>query len=410
MNVIIIHDDAMISGGAQKVAITEAIELVKQGISVVYYSAVGPVDDNLLASSVKTICLMQEELKHSLNGVISIIKGACRGLFNQRAYICLKELLKQYSPEDTVIHVHGWSLALSPSIFKAIYKAGFKVFLTCHDYEINCPTRSYFNYKKCEICQKRGMSVSCVFTNCDIRSFWQKIYRVIRESVFYRYIDKCEISLIYLSEFNKEIVLRDLKRKCNGYIVPNLVDIPPTMRVDTGRNKEFLFIGRLSPEKGCDLFCEAVTKANVAGGVIGSGKEFNRLRSRYPNIRFYGWKTADEMRKIIKRARCYIMSSIWYEGAPLTVPEVQCAYGLPCIVPTPSGAAEYVKDGINGYLYRSGNLDELIKCIGKMKNDGVVDQMTQNILKNDCSYLYAGETHIKRLLNVYNTVLFGEKI
>lgn len=410
MNAIIIHDDAMISGGAQKVAISEAIELAKRGINVIYYSAVGPINEALLASGVKTICLMQDELKYSLNGVISVIKGACRGLFNQKAYNCLKKLLRQYSPENTVVHVHGWSLALSPSIFKAIYKAGFKVLLTCHDYEINCPTRAYFNYKKRKICPKKGMSVSCVFTNCDIRSFWQKIYRVIRESVFYRYINKCDISLIYLSEFNKEIVLRDLKRKCNGYIVSNLVDIPPIMRVDTSKNKEFLFIGRLSPEKGCDLFCEAVTKANVVGGVIGSGKEFDRLHSKYPNISFYGWKTADEMREIIKNARCYIMSSICYEGAPLTVPEIQCAYGLPCIVPEPSGATGYVKDSINGFVYKSGNLDELIKCIDKMKDDNVIDNMTQNIIKNDCSYLYSSETHIENLLNVYNTVLFGEKI
>lgn len=407
MNVIIIHDDAMISGGAQKVAITEAIELAKQGINVIYYSAVGPVDDNLQTSNVKTICLMQDELKNSLNGAISTIKGACRGLFNQKAYTCLKKLLNQYSPENTIVHVHGWSQALSPSVFKAIYEADFKVLLTCHDYEINCPARTYFNYPKCKVCQKKGMSVSCVFTDCDIRSYWQKIYRVIREYVFYRYIDRCDFSLIYLSEFNKEIILRDLRKKCAGYIVPNLIDIPSSMRVETGKNKEFIFIGRLSPEKGCNLFCEAVTRANVVGGVIGSGKEFDRLHSEYPNIKFYGWKTADEMRKIIKNARCYVMSSIWYEGAPLTIPEVQCAYGLPCIVPEPSGASGYVSDGVNGYLYESGNLDELVKCMNKMKNDDVVDRMTENLLTNDYSYLYSGEMHIRNLLNVYNMVLYG---
>jgi hypothetical protein len=63
MNVIIIHDNAMITGGAQKVAITEAVALSEQGYKVIYFAAVGPIDPALLNSKVKVEILGQNELK-----------------------------------------------------------------------------------------------------------------------------------------------------------------------------------------------------------------------------------------------------------------------------------------------------------------------------------------------------------
>lgn len=405
MNVIIIHDNAMITGGAQKVAITEAVALSEQGHRVVYFAAVGPIDALLLNSNVEVKILGQNELKDSLNGKYQKFIGAARGLFNIEAYKELNNLLKKFSNKNTVVHIHGWSLALSPSIFKAIYENGFKVALTCHDYEINCPVRTYFNYKTNKMCKKKGMSLKCVMCNCDKRSYIQKLYRVVRERIFYKYARKCHLSLIYLSEFNKKIIENGKKINVKGYIVPNLIDIPKYVKVNTKENDLYLFIGRLNPEKGCRLFCKAVTKANVKGVVIGEGTEYDELRKQYDNIKFVGWKTTDEMSEIIQQGRCLVMSSVCYEGAPLTIPEVQGGYSLPCIVPDPSGAVDYICNEKNGLIFKNGSLDSLVECLLKMKDDEFTEILTNNCKKNFVYEKYTQNTHIKKLLKSYESIL-----
>lgn len=313
MNVIIVYDFAYVNGGAAGVAIAEALALAEENYPVTFFSAVGPVDSRLLESSVDVICLHQQELKAQLGGPASKIKGAIQGMVNREAVSRLSSLLKGFDPKNTIVHVHGCTLALSPAIFTAIKKHHFKVALTCHDYELNCPTRTYFDYKAGAMCTLRGMSAQCVCTNCDKRSRMQKLYRVLREYMLWRFIKGSDLSLIYLSEFNKDIMERDLHFKCNGYIVPNVVNIPPKRRISPASNHRFLFVGRLNPEKGVELFCEAVTRAGVEADVIGDGELYESMREKYPNVTFHGWKTQEEMVSIIQKARCFIMSSICYD-------------------------------------------------------------------------------------------------
>lgn len=404
MNVIIVYDFAYVNGGAAGVAISEALALAEENYRVTFFSAVGPVDPRLEKSDVDVICLNQQELKEQLNGFLPKVKGAIQGIVNNEAVSRLAVLLKSFDPKDTIVHVHGCSLALSSAIFAVIKKQHFKVAYTCHDYELNCPTRTYFNYRGNTMCTHKGMSLECICTNCDKRSFLQKLYRVIREWLLWGFMKGNDLSLIYLSEFNKEIMERDLHIRCDGYIVPNVVDIPPKKKINPASNHRFLFVGRLNPEKGVELFCEAVTRAGVEADIIGDGELYQRMKQKYPNVTFHGWKTASEMAPIIEKARCYIMSSICYEGAPLTIPELQCAYALPCIVPTPCGAQLYVEHMQNGMIYESNNLDALVSCIEACKEDELIRKFSLNCERIDPEQ-YSGRTHIRALREAYHSIM-----
>ena len=404
MNVIIVYDFAYVNGGAASVAIAEALALAEENYQVTYFSAVGPVDSRLVKSKVDVICLNQQELKAQLDGVLPKVKGAIQGIVNFEAVSRLSLLLKRFNTKDTIVHVHGCSLALSSAIFAVLKKRHFKVVYTCHDYELNCPTRTYFNYRTNTMCTCKGMSWKCICTNCDKRSFLQKLYRVIREWILWGFIRGNDLSVIYLSEFNKEIMERDLRIRCDGYIVPNVVNLPTKQKINPASNHRFLFVGRLNPEKGVKLFCEAVTRAGVEADIIGDGEMYQSMKEEYPNLTFHGWKTASEMVPIIEKSRCYIMSSIWYEGAPLTIPELQCSYALPCIVPTPCGAQIYVEHMENGMVYESNNLNALVTCIEACKEDRLIQKFSQNCEKIDPEQ-YSGRTHIRALRQAYCSIM-----
>lgn len=404
MNVIIVYDFAYINGGAAGVAIAEALALAEENYHVTYFSAVGPVDPRFEQSKVEVICLNQQELKAQLGGIFPKIKGAVQGVVNPEAVSRLSELLQRFDPRDTIVHVHGCTLALSAAIFSVIKKYHFKAAYTCHDYELNCPVRTYFNYQDNTMCAAKGMSLKCICTNCDKRSRAQKLYRVFREFLLWGFLKGNDLSLIYLSEFNREIMERDLRIPCAGYVVPNVVNIPPKQKIDPASNHRFLFVGRLTPEKGVELFCQAVTRAGVEADIIGDGELYESMRQKYPNVTFHGWKTASEMIPIIQKARCYIMSSIWYEGAPLTVPELQCGYALPCIVPTPCGAQLYVEHMQNGMIYKSNDLEALVSCIEACKDDGLIRKFSENCEKIDQEQ-YSGNAHIRALRKAYDSIM-----
>ena len=177
-NVIVVNDFDYVQGGASKVAIQTANMLVEseKDLSVYFFSAVHS-DESPLDDRVAKVCTNQSE---SLNDKMS---GLINNIYNFKAKRELKKLLKTLNRDETVIHVHGWTKALSSSVFHIAFKMKFKVVLTMHDYFTACPNGGYFNYKKNEICHLKPLSWKCIKCNCDSRNYAFKIYRVVRQFV-----------------------------------------------------------------------------------------------------------------------------------------------------------------------------------------------------------------------------------
>ncbi len=73
-------------------------------------------------------------------------------------------------------------------------------------------------------------------------------------------------------------------------------------KVNTFENDTFIYIGRLSPEKGVDLLCKAVHMLHCKAIIIGDGSEREKLENEYSlEIEFTGWKKHSEMESYIKK-------------------------------------------------------------------------------------------------------------
>ena len=176
-NIVVINDFNYVQGGASKVAIDTARLLKDENINVYFFSAVSKKDEEI--NGINYISTNQKEALKEKN----IIKGMINGIYNFKARNELKKLLKTLNREDTVIHIHGWTKALSSSIFDIAFKMNFKVVVTLHDYFTACPNGGYFNYKRNEICKFKPLSWKCIKCNCDSRNYLFKIYRILRQFV-----------------------------------------------------------------------------------------------------------------------------------------------------------------------------------------------------------------------------------
>lgn len=398
-NVVIVNDFNYIQGGATKVAIDTAQLLSNAGIQVYFFSAVSKEDEKI--ENVEYIATNQNEALHEKNK----LKGAINGIYNFKAKKELKKLLKTLNYEDTIIHVHGWTKALSSSVFSIAFKMHFKVVITLHDYFTACPNGGYFNYKENEICTFRPLSYKCIKCNCDSRSFFFKIYRVIRQFVQEKIVklNKRLEYVISISDFSEKVLKATLSQNTKIMRIYNPIEIAKEQkRIVIIDNDYYLYVGRISKEKGVDVFCEAITKLHLKGIVVGDGDEKQKLEERYPNIEFTGWKNKDEVNAYMKKAKALVFPSKWYEGAPLTILEA-ASIGLPTLVSKNCAGKEFIIDGQSGFLF-DGTSKNLMEVINQYEKSDV-DQMSKNTYFEYKKSNFNKKIYCKEIEKCYNQII-----
>ena len=399
-NIIIIQDFAYINGGNAKVALTSAIGLKKKGYNVVVFSGMGPVSPLLLEEGVEVVCLNQQDLLHS-----GKIRGAIQGLWNAYAEKRLAELLESFDNNETIVHLHGWNKVLSPSIWRPLRKGKFKICVTLHDFFLFCPNLGLFNYKTQKICKQSPSSLQCFLCNCDSRNYLQKWWRNIRQIVqIYEMKKYGKFNIISIGDLNENLGRKYVGGKVSHWFyVQNPIDLNQGAIVDINRNDLYLFVGRLSPEKGIDLFCKCITELNLKGCVLGGGYLLEEYRKKYPNIEFAGWVKGEEKESYIRKAKALVFPSIWYEGAPLT-PVEMLSYGIPCIVPNECAASEKIVDGKNGYVFHMGDLKSLKACVTKLEQANL-NVMQKSLIDIFDESQYTMSTHLMKLEDCYKALL-----
>jgi len=398
ITVIVVNDFDYIQGGASKVAIDTANILVNDENIDVYYFSGDSKSPSILNQKVKKICINTGESLKNKNKLFGIING----IYNIKAKKELTKLLKKLDRDRTIIHVHGWTKCLSSSIFDAIFKMKFEVVLTLHDYFTICPNGGLFNYKKNEICHIKGGSCKCNFANCDSRNYYFKIYRNIRFFVQNRIIKltKKINNIIYISDFSWDILKDNFKKSVNCKKICNPIKFDSIHdNVDVLKNEYYLYVGRITKEKGVDIFCEAVTQANVKGVVVGDGNQKKILELKYPNIKFEGWKSEEEVKEFMKNAKALVMPSRWYEGAPLTNLEA-LSIGLPSIVSINCAASEVSNEqNNNGKTFNINNEQSLINILKTFE----IKKVEKDILK-----FYTFDNYKRQLIIFFKLILYNK--
>ena len=397
--VVIINDFNYTQGGASKVAIDTARILKDSGINIIFFSAVNKKEDNI--EGIDYISTNQNEALKEKNK----LKGIINGIYNFKAKKILKKLLLTLDRKSTIIHIHGWTKALSCSIFDIVFKSKFKTILTLHDYFTACPNGGYFNYKKNEICNFKPLSWKCIKCNCDSRNYGFKLYRVLRQFVQNKIVklNKNIRNVITISNFSEKILKETLNKNVNIKKIYNPIDIGEKKDIiDITKNSYFLYVGRVSQEKGVDLFCEVITDLKLKGIVVGDGEQLEILKEKYQNIQFEGWKSKEEVREYMNKARCLIFPSRWYETAGLTVLEAQ-SIGLPSIVSNKCATKEFIQNNVNGFIFN--NKKELEQIIKKINQNEVLSKISKNAYEIYWKNPFDEKRYIKDIYMYYNNVL-----
>ena len=208
--------------------------------------------------------------------------------------------------------------------------------------------------------------------------------------VFLRWVYSHVDAALYVGSHNKQYFLKHGLKEHQLFFAPHSIDndrfaeitekdklfrddlwrqlgIPPEAR-------KFLFVGKLQYQKNPSLLVKAFIQLKRPGMhllFVGNGDEeemVKALAKPYPNIHFLPFQNQSAMPAIYRLGDAYCLTSV-SETWGLAVNEAM-ACGRAVLVSHRVGCSvDLVKDGKNGYVFESGNVDDLVKKLEMLSMD-----------------------------------------
>ena len=396
--VVIVTDHAHVNGGFARTAVESAIGLAHRGYAVVLFAVEGPPEPRLEAAGVRTVCLGQPDLIGDPNR----LRAAIRGMWNGAAFRALRAELSRYDAGRTIVHVHSWAKALSPSVGRAVSGSGLPWVMSAQEYFLACPNGAFLNYGTTRVCKLRPLSMACVTTDCDSRRYAHKLWRVARQVMVHGPggLPRDLTDLIYVSRTQRQALEPYLPDHIRLHELPNPIAIEQRPRVPVERNNALVFVGRLESQKGPDLLARAAVAAGRQAIFVGDGPMRARLAEIDPEAEITGWLPTDQVDARLAEARALVFPSLWYEAQPL-VPLEALARGVPVIVSNVSAAVESVQDGETGQVFDPHLEGDLDGAIARIADDATCRAMSMAAYDRFWSRPPTLDLHVDRLEAIY---------
>lgn len=307
------------------------------------------------------------ESKETRRGPLRQVRNMINYFYHFEAAKKIERLVLDERPD--IAHIHLMWGQITPSIFPVLRRHHVPILFTVHDYRIVCPAYTFRDGsgRICEACEGKYFYRCFTHTCCKgskVMSAVMAAEQYFRNAFFNpaEYID----GFIYVSNFARNIqekYMPAVKAKPNITLYnfsTSIVREPKAMPA----YKYYLFFGRLSYEKGVMTLLKAFRdlpqcRLKVAGtGSKEDGLKAFAQENGMGNVEFLGYKTGGELAALVSNACFVIVSSEWYENNPMTVIEAY-SVGTPVIGARIGGIPEIVVDGLTGFQFESGNVEDL---------------------------------------------------
>jgi len=364
MKVLLVNKFHYMKGGSERYYFTLASALKLAGHQVIFFSM----------KSEKNFECPQSDYFVSNSSTDGSIKSKINMLlhmnYSKEAYFKMKKLCTDEKPDLVVLNlVHK---QLTCSIIDAIRDVlpKTKIIWVMHDLICVCPSYLMLNGKSevCQLCLDGNMK-HCVDNKCVKNSKFLS-YLSYKEAVYIRkhdYYNKIDL-YISPSEFHKKMLEKGKFTNKKIVCLPNPLDTDIVCCSKPSFDGYYLFLGRLSKEKGIMELVYTFSKTNKKLVVLGDGPLKDDLfdyvkKNKLSNVELKGFITGKELINYIEKSKFVIIPSICYENAPYSAMEAM-AFGKPLIVSNLGGLPELVVNEQNGFVFN--NSDELLSILNRI--------------------------------------------
>lgn len=321
-------------------------------------------------------------------------------LWSRRTTEDLTAIFADFKPD--VVHAHNTLPLVSPSLYWVANRANVPVVQTLHNFRLVCPQALLLRDGR--ICEE------CI-GKVPWRAIQHKCYRgstaqsaavaIMVQAHRWAGTWSKKISLyIALNEFCRQKFIDGGIPSHKIRVKPNFIDMPG--RPFESDRQGFLFVGRLSEEKGVKVLIE--TAPHLAPGlrirVAGSGPSESEVQN-LPHLILLGALNQTDVYREMSSASALILPSIWYENFPRTIVEAY-ALGLPVIASRLGAMASLIRDRETGLLFEPGDPKDLAAKVNwATQNPDLMREMGRRARLEYETNLTA-ETNILQLLAIYD--------
>lgn len=358
-------------GGADKYYLELGVALEEAGHTLAYFSMHHPKNIDTPWSK-----YFVSRLSFNEANFLDKLRAPFRIIYSLQAKRKFRKIVKDFKPD--IVHIHNIYHQLSPSILPVARRHQVPVVMHLHDYKLICPNYQLFAHGRIYEDFKPDKYFNCYRTRCfknsKAKSFLASLEMWLHHSVWDIY-SKNITRYLAPSQFMKDKVVEYGHNKDKFQVIYNPFSAKLVASDEAIASASFanylLFFGRLSTEKGLETLIKAVAKTGDKLKIAGEGEKMADLDKLAKNLKadveFLGWKSGEELRDLIMQARATVLPSIWYENMPLSMLEA-LNLGSPVIASDIGGMPEIVKDSVNGYLFKPGDVDSLIEAITRLKS------------------------------------------
>ncbi len=346
MRVLLLSDWMSNRGGAESYILSLRDELRLQGdeVRLLTCGAVDSVEADITAS-----------------GSNSVIAQTFLQIVNPFAAAKVRDTVRDFKPH--VALVSHFAYHLSPSVFRALDSVPTVVSMM--DYKVVCPIGTKL-LRDGSLCGVRAGFVCCT-NRCIGIPHWLR--DVPRYAGMRRGLSNANRILCPSLSLQKELMAAGI----DATVIPLGVTSTEVHRCAPSSDPLFLYAGRLAREKGVALLLAALARCRVdfpsaRVRIVGDGPlrhELERLASVLgvaDAVEFIGWVGESAVDGHRADAWACVCPSLWAEpfglaaiGSTLT--------GVPVIASDSGGFVETVEDGVNGLLFKTGNVAALSQAM-----------------------------------------------
>lgn len=379
MKILLVNKYHFAQGGADRAYLDMGDMLTRAGHEIAFFSMRHPKNISTVWNQYFASNVDYEEAGRA--GLSQKIRVATNILWNREAEGCMERLLDNFCPD--IVHVHNIYHQLSPAILRPIKKRGIPAVMTLHDYKLISPNYSLFVRGNIWEETKNGAYWKCVRDRC-VKDSFAKSALCAAEAYIHRWIGTYDTISLFLSP--SQFLIKKFQEfgfdRPIEYLPNPLVPFPKEDSfTELSNNAPFVFIGRLSPEKGIEKILIALKKLDDTSTlhIVGDGPERGRLMalteefSISHRVSFLGYLSGSTLNRERNEARAILLPSLWYENMPYALTEA-LAEGAIVIASRRGGIPERVRDGENGFLFDPNDtrsLVEKMRLVQSLKNESL---------------------------------------
>lgn len=349
-------------------------------------------------------------------GAAAQLKSAAKLLYSFEAKNKFSQLMQQERPD--IVHLNLVHRQITLSIVDVCHKMGVPVVFTQHDLICVCPNYTCLSPEGvCEDCLS-GHFGACIKKRC-VKNSRAKSLLAAAEARLYRILGSYHKIDCYLtpSAFYRDLLQKTGFTKRPVRHLANFLPLGTVYKAMPAQQEVLLYLGRLTPEKGCATLLRAMAQCPDARlNLAGDGpqreelEELTRQLKLENRVHFLGFLTGQPLRDALEGCKAVVLPSEWYENGPYSVMEA-LSCGKPVIGSQIGGIPEMVRPGKTGATFQPGNVQELAQKIQELLALPAADYavLCQNTVDFAKAHFDARK-HQEQLLQIYQKLLKKEPV